>query len=272
MYVPKKVVALGAALAAVLAVTALPQTATAAAAWSTGSASSQAAKLQAAGSADSGETAQRDRRCNKVIGAEIAFRHPSIYEDPKTKPSALKFATAGVTHAGYCFTSRTPVGNENFVHIQNPKTGEWKRVTEVVNGKEQLVKVIGKDCRQEVTVTGTYAQPRVEHRCAVSKTSANCPPGGFCAWEHADYKGWMTDAVHDRNRPWPTPAALQNLAVQDGAVSDSFTSVYNRSDKSFCLFEHVDFGGKKLTIAPQQKIANLGDQGWNDTASSLREC
>ena len=102
-----------------------------------------------------------------------------------------------------------------------------------------------------------------------------CDPGEFCVYEKDNGCG----------RHLHMGVAHKNFAsrrLEGGALNDNVSSVFNNSNKDWCIYEHADTRkdrGESLRIHPGEKRSIAGDRGssnshfrWNDKASGANPC
>ncbi|MFD8979609.1 peptidase inhibitor family I36 protein [Streptomyces sp. NPDC059564] len=87
-----------------------------------------------------------------------------------------------------------------------------------------------------------------------------CNPGYFCAYQDNDEGGWAV-RVRDGGSV-PRLVEWQN---------DGVSSVWNRTDNQWCLFEHQDYKGRLLESVPPGAKYNL-PMFDSDKTSSLFSC
>ncbi|GAA1007841.1 hypothetical protein STXM2123_3490 [Streptomyces sp. F-3] len=83
-----------------------------------------------------------------------------------------------------------------------------------------------------------------------------CPPGSFCVWEHSSYRGDF------RHYTSSTPNVGEYM-------NDRMTSYWNRTGKTVSVYEHANYVGCMITIAPGRAEAAVASH-FNDKMTSLR--
>ncbi|GLY20238.1 hypothetical protein Kisp01_72520 [Kineosporia sp. NBRC 101677] len=262
----KRGVAVGIALAATLTVTALSHTA-AAASTAHRTAAPQASQLIAHDAgvvrAAAAPRKYKERFCNTTSNAEILSVGVGTVIG--------KYSNGGLTEPGYCDLFPKSEGADLYIHIQKPATKQFKTLS---NRKV-------KSCDSEVVVSGSYENPVVTHRCAPAATVAACSAGSMCTWQDAGYTNWYTDLAHHFGGvespifPENAPAPVYGDGAGDlstHGLNDSISSVWNRTNQKWCFGEHALSHGKRMSLAPGDRISNLGDRGWNDMITSVRPC
>jgi hypothetical protein len=100
-------------------------------------------------------------------------------------------------------------------------------------------------------------------------TSADCQAGQICLYEQDNYNGDMFWTVNDR----------PNRDLRGTNMNDRTSSVWNRTDRTWCLSQDPNYFGWGLLIGPGESIYSLSNKEivsddrlgtWNDRVSSLR--
>jgi hypothetical protein len=102
-----------------------------------------------------------------------------------------------------------------------------------------------------------------------------CDSGEICVWSGED----LTGKFRDRRANQPPLSADSNWANgngdywngnESGVIGDQVSSLKNYSVHWVAFFEHPDYSGDVLCVAPLNGTSDLGDLGWDNRISSHR--
>ncbi|MFG1954120.1 peptidase inhibitor family I36 protein [Micromonospora sp. NPDC048830] len=89
---------------------------------------------------------------------------------------------------------------------------------------------------------------------------SDCTTTVFCLWMDINFSGPVL-YIHGPS---------SNLSYI--GANDKISSAYNRSSATWCLYEHANYGGRRLVFPPNSQIHDFRNYGWNDIASSVKLC
>ncbi|MEW2079997.1 peptidase inhibitor family I36 protein [Streptomyces sp. NPDC012403] len=84
---------------------------------------------------------------------------------------------------------------------------------------------------------------------------SQCPSGHFCIWQHSSYEGRFFSSTHD------TPNVGKDM-------NDRTTSVWNRTNRTVCMYRHENYGYDMGCYGPGGSTAALPIH--NDELTSFR--
>jgi hypothetical protein len=88
-----------------------------------------------------------------------------------------------------------------------------------------------------------------------------CPVGYLCVWTDANGQGRFAQ-FRSGSR------FIDEISGYN--FDNKISSLKNRTDQYWCVYDDVNYYNPKLEIWPQENIARLSSVGWNDRISSLR--
>ncbi|MEV0133546.1 peptidase inhibitor family I36 protein [Dactylosporangium sp. NPDC050688] len=92
---------------------------------------------------------------------------------------------------------------------------------------------------------------------------SDCPANKFCLWTSIEFRG-------DLFIPNGGGTAFPNFGTK--AFNDLASSAWNNSGATWCIYEHVNYGGRSIVFGPQSQIHDMRSYSFNDKASSARQC
>ncbi|WP_062213857.1 peptidase inhibitor family I36 protein [Streptomyces sp. NBRC 109706] len=91
---------------------------------------------------------------------------------------------------------------------------------------------------------------------AAAADSSQCPNGSFCVWEHSSYTGRF---LHSGS----------SVANVGNDMNDRMTSYWNRTGKTVSVYEHSNYTGCMISVAPGRSEAAVASH-FNDKMTSFR--
>ncbi|MCW8100331.1 peptidase inhibitor family I36 protein [Streptomyces tauricus] len=85
---------------------------------------------------------------------------------------------------------------------------------------------------------------------------SQCPSGHFCVWQHSSYEGRFFSGTRD------TPNVGKDM-------NDRTTSVWNRTNRTVCMYRHENYGYNMGCYGPGGSVAALPIPH-NDSLTSFR--
>ncbi|WP_185845468.1 peptidase inhibitor family I36 protein [Kibdelosporangium aridum] len=116
-----------------------------------------------------------------------------------------------------------------------------------------------------LVLAGTVAVPTAapaEIPVVSPASFAECRAGWFCVWQHNDGTG---DSFETQRAHYALP-----MPIGGNVFNDQISSVWNRTNVDWCVYEQVGYGGRYLPIAPGWRGDIEPGYDFGDLISSLR--